>query len=67
MYPYLLRGVRIERRNQVWSTDTTYIRPSGGFLYLGATIDWYSRFVLSCDRIQAGAKPFAAYMEAEYL
>lgn len=49
VYPYLLRGVRIERRNQVWSTDITYIRVSGGFLYLVAIIDWYSRFVLSWE------------------
>ncbi len=47
IYPYLLRGVRIERINQVWSTDITYIRMRGGFLYLTAVIDWYSRYVLS--------------------
>ncbi len=49
VYPYLLRGVLIERVNQVWSTDITYIRLRGGFLYLTAVIDWYSRFVLSWD------------------
>lgn len=49
VYPYLLRGVRIERRNQVWSSDITYIRVVGGFLYLTAIIDWYSRYVLSWD------------------
>lgn len=46
-YPYLLRGVVITRRNQVWSTDITYIPLKGGFLYLVAVIDWYTRFVLS--------------------
>lgn len=46
-YPYLLRGVRICRANQVWSTDITYIRLNGGFAYLCAVIDWYSRCVLS--------------------
>jgi len=47
VYPYLLRGVAIERPNQVWSTDITYIRLAHGFVYLVAIIDWYSRCVLS--------------------
>jgi putative transposase len=47
IYPYLLRGVKVERVNQVWSTDITYIRMAEGFLYLVAVIDWFSRFVLS--------------------
>jgi len=47
IYPYLLRGVSIERPNQVWSTDVTYIRLPRGFVYLVAVIDWYSRKVLS--------------------
>ncbi len=47
VYPYLLRGVVVTRPNQVWSTDITYIRLSGGFVYLVAVIDWYSRKVLS--------------------
>lgn len=46
-YPYLLNGVKIDRANQVWSTDITYIRLSQGFVYLVAIIDWYSRYVLS--------------------
>lgn len=46
-YPYLLRGVVIERPNQVWSADITYIRLSHGFVYLVAIIDWYSRAILS--------------------
>jgi putative transposase len=46
-YPYLLRGVEINRVNQVWSTDITYIPLQSGFVYLTAVIDWYSRFVLS--------------------
>ncbi len=41
IYPYLLRGLKIERNNQVWSTDITYIRLRGGFAYLVAVIDWY--------------------------
>jgi len=47
VYPYLLRGVPILRVNQVWSTDITYIRLQGGFLYLVAVMDWFSRYVLS--------------------
>lgn len=47
IYPYLLNGVEIERVNQVWSTDITYIRLAGGFVYLVAVMDWYSRYVLS--------------------
>jgi putative transposase len=46
-YPYLLRGVSIERADHVWSTDITYIRMNRGFVYLMAVIDWYSRYVLS--------------------
>lgn len=49
VYPYLLRGVRIERINQVWSTDITYIPMRSGFLYLVAVMDWHSRFVLSWE------------------
>jgi putative transposase len=47
VYPYLLRDVAIERVNQVWSTDITYIPMPNGFMYLTAVIDWYSRYVLS--------------------
>jgi len=47
VYPYLLRGVAINKPNQVWSTDITYIRLKHGFAYLVAIIDWYSRRVLS--------------------
>jgi putative transposase len=47
IYPYLLRGLKINRPNQVWSTDITYIRMTRGFLYLCAVIDWNSRLVLS--------------------
>src|SRR3982750_641583 len=47
IYPYLLKDVSIERVNQVWSTDITYIRLARGFCYLVAVMDWHSRFVLS--------------------
>ena len=49
VYPYLLRGVAIERVNQVWSTEITYIRLLSGFIYLVAIIDWYSRYVLAWE------------------
>ena len=48
-YPYLLRGVKIERCNQVWSCDITYIRLARGFIYLIAVIDWFSRYVLAWE------------------
>jgi putative transposase len=48
-YPYLLRGLRIDRPDQVWCSDITYIRLRGGFVYLTAVMDWHSRFVLSWD------------------
>ena len=47
VYPYLLRNVTIERVNQVWSTDITYIPLPRGFMYLTAVMDWHSRYVLS--------------------
>jgi putative transposase len=47
IYPYLLRHVEVVRPNQVWSTDITYIPMRGGFLYLTAILDWYSRYVLA--------------------
>ncbi len=47
VYPYLLKGLDINRPNQVWSADITYIRMEKGFCYLVAIIDWYSRCILS--------------------
>jgi putative transposase len=47
IYPYLLRNVRIERVDQVWSTDITYVPLAHGFMYLAAIIDWFSRYVLA--------------------
>ena len=47
IYPYLLRGLTIEHPNQVWGVDITYIRLRGGWLYLVAVLDWYSRFVVA--------------------
>lgn len=56
VYPYLLKGLNIDRPNQVWSTDITYIRLRRGWVYLVAILDWSTRAVLSwrlsntCDR-----------------
>jgi putative transposase len=47
VYPYLLRGVKIGRPDQVWSTDITYVPLAAGFMYLAAVIDWYSRYVIA--------------------
>jgi putative transposase len=47
VFPYLLRGVPIERVDQVWSTDITYVPLAKGFMYLAAVIDWFSRYVLA--------------------
>lgn len=49
IYPYLLRGLNVDRANQVWATDITYIPVEGGFAYLCAVIDWHSRCVLSWE------------------
>jgi putative transposase len=48
-YPYLLKGVEIERINQVWGTDITYIPTRKGYVYLVAIMDWYSRYVVSWE------------------
>jgi putative transposase len=47
IYPYLLRGLAIERSNHVWAMDITYIPMARGFVYLAAVVDWFSRRVLS--------------------
>jgi len=47
VYPYLLRGLAIERSNQVWAMDITYIPMARGFVYLAAVVDWASRRVLA--------------------
>jgi putative transposase len=47
VYPYLLRGLSIERSNQVWTLDITYIPMARGFVYLVVVMDWHSRKVLS--------------------
>jgi putative transposase len=50
VFPYLLRGVEVQRVDQVWSTDITYVPMKAGFTYLAAVIDWHSRYVI-CWRL----------------
>lgn len=49
VYPYLLKDIVVERANHVWSSDITYVRMPGGFMYLTAVIDWGTRYVLSWE------------------
>jgi putative transposase len=49
VYRYLLRRMKVERPNQVWAADITYIPIQGGFIYLCAVMDWYSRAVLAWE------------------
>ena len=49
IYPYRLRGLKIDRPNQVWSSDITCIRLRQGFIYLAAVMDWFSRYVLAWE------------------
>jgi len=58
VYPYLLRGLQMERPNQVWGIDITYIRLSAGWMYLVAILDWFSRYVVSWELDQTLEIPF---------
>src|SRR4030088_1199810 len=60
IYPYLLRKLQIDRPNQVWATDITYIPMARGFVYLTAVVDWFSRRVLSWR-----VKPRKLFKQAE--
>jgi putative transposase len=70
VFPYLLRGLAIVRAHQVWAMDITYVRLRGGFAYLVALLDWFSRYVLAwelspsletlpCVRVLAAARECA--------
>ena len=48
-YPYLLKGLDINRPDQVWASDITYIRMNSGFVYLAVVMDWFSRYILSYE------------------
>jgi len=76
VYPYLLKDLTLERANQVWSADITYVRLLQGFAYLTAIIDWYSRYVLSwrlsntldsCFCIEALEEALEKYGNPRYL
>ena len=58
VYPYLLRGLKIERPNQVWGIDITYIRLRAGWMYLVAILDWFSRYVVAWELDQTLEMPF---------
>jgi putative transposase len=47
VYPYVLKGLQIDKVNQVWGTDITHIPMARGFMYLVCIMDWHSRYVLS--------------------
>jgi putative transposase len=74
VFPYLLRKMSIERSNQVWALDTTYIRMKKGFVYLTAVVDVYSRRILahrtaitleSVHAVEALAEAFARFGKPE--
>ena len=58
VYPYLLRGLKIDRPNQVWSVDITYCRMNRGFMYMVAIIDWYSRYIVGYELSNTLEKTF---------
>lgn len=58
IYPYLLRDVQAERPNHIWGIDITYIRLRGGWMYLVAVLDWFSRYIISWELDQSLAQPF---------
>jgi putative transposase len=65
IYPYLLRGMTIDRPNQVWAMDLTYVPMARGFVYLAAVIDWFSRRVLAWRLSITIAKRSHGVMSAE--
>lgn len=58
VYPYLLRHISSAYPNHIWGRDITYIRMSGGWMYLGAMLDGYSRYVISWELDQTLEMPF---------
>jgi len=58
IYPYLLRDVNAAHPNHVWGIDITYIRLRGGWMYLVAILDWFSRYIVSWEVDQSLAQPF---------
>ena len=65
-YPYLLKGLRVSRPNQVWAADITYLPMRKGFLYLAAIMDWHTRKV-DLHRFRSGLlRAILAIKETEY-
>ena len=60
IYPYLLRGLKVDRPNQVWAMDITYIPMARGFVYLAAVVDWFSRRVLGLSACRSRWRPTSA-------
>jgi putative transposase len=58
IYPYLLRDMTAERPNHIWGIDITYVRLRGGWMYLVAVLDWFSRYIVSWELDQTLAQPF---------
>lgn len=58
VYPYLLRGLKVERPNQVWGIDITYIRLQQSWVYLVVVLDWYARYIVSWELDQTLQQPF---------
>jgi putative transposase len=58
IYPYLLRGITAGHSDHIWGVDITYIRLTGGWLYLVAVIDWFSRYIISWELSQTLEMPF---------
>jgi putative transposase len=58
IYPYLLRNLTVRYPNHVWGIDITYVRLVGGWMYLVAVLDWYSRYVISWELDQTLEMPF---------
>ena len=67
IYPYLLRGVTAAHSDHIWGIDITYIRLKGGWLYLVAVIDWFSRYVISWELSQTLEQPFVSVAVARAL
>jgi putative transposase len=67
VYPYLLRSLLIDRPNQVWGTDITYIRARGQWFYLVAMLDWFSRYVLAWQLSPTMASDFCQTVLTEAL
>lgn len=61
IYPYLLKGVTVDRADQVWCADITYIRLLHGFVYLVVVMDWYSRYILSWELSLTLEKEFCVH------